>query len=145
MFNQRWITNLKKKKIPSQPCIMLGIDHFYALKTINEVHSQGGKVKYIHISFPFLFLSIFFLHFLDQGYFFFFKFVIHLWLNHVCLDSFFQVILRWVTCSWMFQQPNWIQVLLVSSRSFVGFASRSSIPWKWPGFFFFFSLVFCIY
>jgi saccharopine dehydrogenase (NADP+, L-glutamate forming) len=31
-----------------------GIDHFYALKTIDEVHSEGGKVRnwclFVHLS-----------------------------------------------------------------------------------------------
>ena len=70
-----------------------GIDHLYAIKTIDEVHSKGGKVP----------LCVFnmlgpprFTPFTDQAV---------------------PVVLRWSPCPGVLGQPSWLQIFMVFSGS----------------------------
>jgi hypothetical protein len=69
-----------------------GIDHLYAIKTIDEVHAQGGKV-----------LSSLLARVNPA--------------KRVPLDQAVPLILRWPPCARGSRQPAWIQVFLVLARS----------------------------
>jgi hypothetical protein len=69
-----------------------GIDHLYAVKTIDEVHAQGGKV-----------LSSLLARVNPA--------------KRVPLDQAVPLILWWPPCARGSRQPTWIQVFLVLARS----------------------------
>jgi hypothetical protein len=99
-----------------------GIDHLYAIKTIDEVHKEGGKVNtYEEGSNQYRVFG----PRNRQGINAFAQ------IASFFIDSLLFVVLWWTSCSRGLQQPSWLQVFLVLSWRLTRAQELCQVLGKW--------------